>query len=115
MPDTVHGLSVEELRAQLRDWEENEVAAFGFKYLYDIPGMEDVEDVIVLPDDLLGAISLDCFRPCVPAGHVSIGIEHVDRMVGDRADQQPEPRLVAEGTGKALRPRSLDVGRLVVQ
>jgi 2-hydroxyisobutanoyl-CoA mutase large subunit len=28
MPDTVHGLSVEELRAQLRDWEENEVAAF---------------------------------------------------------------------------------------
>lgn len=26
---------------------ENEVAAFGFKYLYDIPGMEDVEDVIV--------------------------------------------------------------------
>ncbi|MFX3793527.1 hypothetical protein ACJBQ4_10925, partial [Streptococcus suis] len=24
---------------------ENEVAAFGFKYLYDIPGMEDVEDV----------------------------------------------------------------------
>ncbi|MGH9245312.1 MAG: M24 family metallopeptidase [Acidimicrobiales bacterium] len=26
---------------------ENQVAAFGFKYLYDIPGMEDVEDVIV--------------------------------------------------------------------
>jgi 2-hydroxyisobutanoyl-CoA mutase large subunit len=28
MPDTVHGLSLEELRAQLRDWEQNEVAAF---------------------------------------------------------------------------------------
>jgi Xaa-Pro aminopeptidase len=26
---------------------ENEVAAFGFNYLYSIPGMEDVEDVIV--------------------------------------------------------------------
>jgi Xaa-Pro aminopeptidase len=26
---------------------ENEVAAFGFQYLYSIPGMEDVEDVIV--------------------------------------------------------------------
>jgi len=26
---------------------ENQVAAFGFKYLYDIPGMEDVEDIIV--------------------------------------------------------------------
>src|SRR5699024_7929748 len=26
---------------------ENQVAAFGFKLLYDIPGMEDVEDVIV--------------------------------------------------------------------
>jgi Xaa-Pro dipeptidase len=26
---------------------ENEVAAFGFEYLYKIPGMEDVEDVIV--------------------------------------------------------------------
>jgi Xaa-Pro aminopeptidase len=26
---------------------ENEVAAFGFHYLYSIPGMEDVEDVIV--------------------------------------------------------------------
>ena len=26
---------------------ENEVAAFGFDYLYSIPGMEDVEDVIV--------------------------------------------------------------------
>jgi Xaa-Pro aminopeptidase len=26
---------------------ENEVAAFGFEYLYNIPGMEDVEDVIV--------------------------------------------------------------------
>ena len=26
---------------------ENEVAAFGFNYLYNIPGMEDVEDVIV--------------------------------------------------------------------
>ena len=26
---------------------ENEVAAFGFEYLYNIPGMEDVEDIIV--------------------------------------------------------------------
>ncbi len=26
---------------------ENEVAAFGFEKLYSIPGMEDVEDVIV--------------------------------------------------------------------
>ena len=26
---------------------ENEVAAFGFEYLYNFPGMEDVEDIIV--------------------------------------------------------------------
>jgi Xaa-Pro aminopeptidase len=56
-PDEIKALQVvgsicDALHYEYSQWlkpglTENEVAAFGFKYLYDIPGMEDVEDVIV--------------------------------------------------------------------
>src|SRR6266566_578738 len=42
--DTLHYQFTQFLRPGLT---ENEVAAFGFAYLYNIPGMEDVEDIIV--------------------------------------------------------------------
>ena len=42
--DTLHYEFTQFLRPGLT---ENEVAAFGFEYLYSIPGMEDVEDIIV--------------------------------------------------------------------
>jgi len=42
--DSLHSEFTNFLKPGLR---ENEVAAFGFEYLYSIPGMEDVEDVIV--------------------------------------------------------------------
>jgi Xaa-Pro dipeptidase len=42
--DTLHYEFTQFLKPGLT---ENEVAAFGFEYLYSIPGMEDVEDVIV--------------------------------------------------------------------
>jgi Xaa-Pro aminopeptidase len=42
--DTLHYEFTQFLRPGLT---ENEVAAFGFSYLYNIPGMEDVEDIIV--------------------------------------------------------------------
>ncbi len=42
--DALHYDSTQFLRPGLT---ENEVAAFGFSYLYNIPGMEDVEDIIV--------------------------------------------------------------------
>jgi Xaa-Pro aminopeptidase len=42
--DALHYEFTQFLKPGLR---ENEVAAFGFDYLYSIPGMEDVEDVIV--------------------------------------------------------------------
>ena len=44
MCDALHYELTHFLKPGLR---ENEVAAFGFDYLYSIPGMEDVEDVIV--------------------------------------------------------------------
>ena len=42
--DSLHYAYTEYLRPGLT---ENEIAAFGFEYLYSIPGIEDVEDVIV--------------------------------------------------------------------
>ncbi len=42
--DTLHYEFTQFLRPGLT---ENEVAAFGFNHLYNIPGMEDVEDIIV--------------------------------------------------------------------
>jgi Xaa-Pro aminopeptidase len=56
-PDEIQAFSIvgaigDALHAEYTKWlkpglRENEVAAFGFDYLYSIPGMEDVEDVIV--------------------------------------------------------------------
>jgi hypothetical protein len=42
----------------------------------------------MLADGLGRAISLDPLRSGVPAGDGPVGIQHVDRMVADRIDQQ---------------------------
>ena len=44
----------------------------------------------MLADDFVGLEALDPLGTCVPAGHAAAGIEHVDRIVDDRLDEQPE-------------------------
>src|SRR5919112_1067116 len=46
------------------------------------------------PENLLLAIALDVVRPFVPAGHLTIRIEHEDRIVFDALHQQTKPFLV---------------------
>src|SRR5262249_43432342 len=47
-----------------------------------------------LPDDLLGRIALEPRGAGIPAGDPSIKIDHVDRIVDDRVDEQLEPPAV---------------------
>src|SRR5204862_7408064 len=44
----------------------------------------------VLPDDLVGAVALDALRAAIPSRHPTLGVEHIDRVVGDRLDQDAE-------------------------
>ena len=44
----------------------------------------------VMADDLLARIALDPFRACVPVHHMTLRIQHVDRVIGNALDQQPE-------------------------
>ena len=44
----------------------------------------------VLPDDLVGAVALDALRAAIPGGDSALRIEHVDRIIGDRFDQDAE-------------------------
>jgi hypothetical protein len=52
-----------------------------------------VEHPEVATDDLLRRITVAALGAGVPAGHTTVGIEHEDRVVLDRLDQQPEPLL----------------------
>src|SRR5271163_1066105 len=47
----------------------------------------------MLADNLLGSVALDSLCACVPACHPSVESEHVDRVIGDTLDEQPELRL----------------------
>ena len=47
-------------------------------------------------DDLWRLVSLEALRAGVPARDVAFGVEHVDRVVGDRADKQLEPLPIRE-------------------
>src|SRR5439155_1452613 len=49
----------------------------------------------VLPDDLLGPVALDALGAAVPAHHAALLVEHEDRVVLHRLDQQPELFLAA--------------------
>ena len=47
------------------------------------------------PDNLVGRITLDAVRAEIPVGHRAVQIKHVDGVVGDILDQQPELLLVS--------------------
>jgi len=47
----------------------------------------------VLADNLLGLVAFDPLCACVPACHPSVEAEHIDRVIGDTLDEQPELRL----------------------
>ena len=49
----------------------------------------------MLADDLVRRIALDALRPRIPVGDDAFGVEHIDRIVGDALDQQPELFLAA--------------------
>src|SRR6202022_3300526 len=55
-----------------------------------------VENRKMLADDFLGFVSLDPLRARVPVGDASLGIEHIDRVVGDAVNQKPEVALAFE-------------------
>src|SRR4051812_16379182 len=55
----------------------------------------------VLADDLFGLEALDPLGTRVPAGHDSIGVEHVDGIVEDRLDEQLE-RFFGYGAARQL-------------
>ena len=63
-----------------------------------------VEDPEVLADDLLGGPALAPLGPGVPADDVTLGVEHEDRVVLHRLDQQPQHLL-----GLALAADVLDL------
>ena len=56
----------------------------------------------VLTDNFIGGVALEALAAEVPVGDQSVGIEHVDRVVGDPLHQQPEP-LFAQPQ-RVLRP-----------
>ena len=44
----------------------------------------------MLADDLIGAIALDALGSRIPAGDVAVGIEAIERVVGDALHQHAE-------------------------
>ncbi len=54
------------------------------------------ETRLLLPDDFLGAITLEPLGAGVPGRDHSLGIEQVNGIVGDRADQEPDTLLVGQ-------------------
>jgi hypothetical protein len=43
-----------------------------------------------MPDNLLARIALDSLRAWVPVDHMTLRIQHVDRVIGNALNQQPE-------------------------
>jgi hypothetical protein len=58
----------------------------------------------MLADDLARGIALDPLRAGVPADHATVGIEHVDGIVGDGVDQQAENIRTLQGLPKLVFP-----------
>jgi hypothetical protein len=52
-----------------------------------------IETRKMLPDDLFGRVTLDALGAGVPVAYHTLGIEHVDRVIGDTLDQQAETLL----------------------
>ena len=51
----------------------------------------------MLADDLVGLVALEAPRTRIPGGDAPVGIDHVDGIIGDRADQQLETILGSMG------------------
>jgi len=47
----------------------------------------------MLPDDLLRQVALDSLSADIPVRYDAGRVEHIDRVVGDSLDQQPEATL----------------------
>src|SRR5271163_886758 len=59
----------------------------------------------MLSDDLFGRIALDALGAEIPTAYQSLGIEHVDGIVGDASHQQTELRFAAIGRRDLSQPR----------
>ena len=55
-----------------------------------------VEAAEMLADDVFGRIALDPLGAGIPVGHPAFGVEHVDGIIGDALDQDPEAPLGLE-------------------
>ena len=55
--------------------------------------MLSVEAGDVLTQDFVGRVSFDPLRPSIPARHVAIRVEHVDRVIGHALDKDPKLSL----------------------
>src|SRR3989344_5874391 len=70
------------------------------------PILRGVEAREVLAENLGGRVALEPLSAGIPARHDAVDVEHVDRIVGDRLDQEPVAVLRLRG------PASLRCGRL---
>ena len=50
----------------------------------------------MLADDLVGTITLDLLRAGIPARDEAFRVEHIDRIIRDRIEQQLEAALFRE-------------------
>jgi hypothetical protein len=57
-----------------------------------------------MADDLGGLVALETLGAGVPAGHPSVGVEHVDGVVGDRVDQQAIAAVIGLQSLEAVHP-----------
>ena len=62
-----------------------------------LPVLIGVKGRKMLPDDLFGLEALDALRAGIPAGHYALRVQHVDRVINDGLDEQPE-RIVRDHT-----------------
>src|SRR5690242_14213556 len=52
----------------------------------------------MLADDFVGSVAFDPFRPGIPAYDDAVGVEHVERVIGNARDEQTELTFaVADG------------------
>src|SRR6266480_1030107 len=76
-----------------------------FRRLLAIGGIQDGE---VLAEDFFAPVAVERLRPGVPARHTTLRIEHVDRAILDRIDDEPRA-LLALAQGLFVLAACLDV------
>jgi hypothetical protein len=53
-------------------------------------------------DDLIRLIALEALGAGVPAGHATLAIQHVDRVISDRLDEEPVAAVAGLGGVEAV-------------